>query len=105
MVPSCPHEVSPPLPATTLLVDIRNFTPNLNAAPADEQGINVFCHFLSAFYAVCLHASLTALPTALRLRPPLYMSSTGDGVLMIFTHDAHARHGFLAAILLHVALQ
>jgi class 3 adenylate cyclase len=105
MVPSCPHEVSSPIPATTLLVDIRNFTPNLNAARTDEQGINVFCHFLSAFYAICLNASLVALPPALRLRPPLSMSSTGDGVLIIFTHEAHVRQGFLTALLLHVALQ
>ncbi|HEV8717388.1 MAG TPA: hypothetical protein VGX03_31780 [Candidatus Binatia bacterium] len=105
MMLACPHEVSPPLPATTLLLDIRNFTPNLNVAKADDRGINGFCHFLSAFYARCLNASLIALPTGLRLRPPLHMSSTGDGVLILFTHEAHIRHGFLAALLLHVALQ
>jgi class 3 adenylate cyclase len=105
MIPSCPHEVSPAIPATTLLVDIRNFTPNLNAARADEQGINGFCHFLSAFYALCLEASLLALPPGLRPQPPLSLSSTGDGVLILFTHEAHVRHGFLTAILLHVALQ
>jgi class 3 adenylate cyclase len=101
----CKHEVSPPGMSTALLVDLRNFTPNLNAAKSDEHGINVFCHFLSEFYALCLDASLTALPSDLRQQPPLYMSSTGDGVLIIFTHDAHARHGFLTAVMLHIVLR
>jgi class 3 adenylate cyclase len=105
MIPPCPHEVFPAILATTLLIDIRNFTPNLNAAQADEGGINGFCRFLFAFYALCLEASLLAVPPDLRLRPPLSLSSTGDGVLILFTHEAHVRHGFLAAILLHVALQ
>lgn len=105
MVPTCPHEVSPPIPATTLIIDIRNFTPNLTAAQADKQDINIFCHFISEFYATCLNASLVALPPALRLQPPLYMSSTGDGVLIIFTHDDHARHGFLTSLLLHASLK
>jgi hypothetical protein len=105
MIPSCPHEVFPAIPATTLLIDIRNFTPNLNAAQVDARGINEFCHFLSAFYALCLDTSLLALPPGLRPRPPLSLSSTGDGVLILFTHQAHVRHGFLTSILLHVALQ
>ncbi len=104
MIPHCPHEVSRPVPATALLVDIRNFTPNLNAAREDDQGVNLFCHFLSAFYALCLRAALLALPAPLRSQPPLYMSSTGDGVLIIFTHATHVRNGFLTAILLHLAL-
>lgn len=101
----CKHEVSPPMMGTALLVDLRNFTSNLNAAKSDERGINVFCHFLSEFYALCLDASLTALPPHLRQQPPLYMSSTGDGVLIIFTHDSHARHGFLTAVILHTVLR
>ena len=101
----CKHEVSPPSMGTALLVDLRNFTPNLNAAKSDERGINIFCHFLSEFYALCLDASLTALPAGLRRQPPLYMSSTGDGVLIIFTHDSHARHGFLTAVMLHTVLR
>lgn len=101
----CRHEVSPPQLGTALLVDLRNFTPNLNAAQTDERGINKFCHFLSEFYALCLDASLTALPPQLRQQPPLYMSSTGDGVLIIFTDDSHARYGFLTAVILHTVLR
>ena len=48
---------SPPAPATALLVDLRNFTPNLNAASIDEQSISDFCGFLSEFYALCLEAA------------------------------------------------
>jgi class 3 adenylate cyclase len=105
MKESCKYEVAPPSMSTALLIDLRNFTPNLNAAESDERGINLFCHFLSEFYALCLDASLTALPPSLRQQPPLYMSSTGDGVLVIFTHDSHARHGFLTALMLHIVLR
>ncbi len=95
------HELSPPVSATALLVDLRNFTPNLNAAKEDERGINLYCHFLADFYALCLDASLVALPPSLRIQPPLYMSSTGDGVLILFLHESHARQGFLTASILH----
>ncbi len=98
------YELSPPVPATAILVDLRNFTPNLNAAGEDERGINLYCYFLSQFYALCIDACLVALPPSLRERPPLHISSTGDGVLIIFTHDLHARHGFLATIILHMVL-
>lgn len=99
------HEVSTPRMATTMLVDLRNFTPNLNAAKEDDRGINVFCHFLSEFYAICLNVSLVALPADLRPKPPLYMSSTGDGILTLFLHPSHARHGFLASLLLRTVLE
>src|SRR6516162_7734717 len=93
---------SPPVPATALLVDLRNFTPNLNAAPVDEQRISDFCRFLSQFYALCLEAALLALPPALRGQRHLYMNSTGDGVLILFLHASHVRHGFLTALVLHL---
>jgi hypothetical protein len=82
MLLACPQEVAPPIPATTLLLDIRNFTPNLNAAKADARGINGFCHFLSAFYARCLTASLLALQPGLRLQPPLH-----ETLLALLTAD------------------
>jgi class 3 adenylate cyclase len=97
--------VSPPVPATALLVDLRNFTPNLNAAPADEQGISDFCRFLSEFYALCLEASLLALPPALRGQRHLYVNSTGDGVLILCLHSFHVRQAFLAGLMLHLSLQ
>ena len=105
MINSTIPDVSPPLLATALLVDLRNFTPNLNAARVDQNGINLFCNFLSEFYALCLNASLIALPPTLREEPPLYVNSTGDGVLVIFSDDSHVRQGFLAAIILHLVLQ
>jgi class 3 adenylate cyclase len=102
---SCTHEVSPPAQGTALLVDLRNFTPNLNAARPDGRGINTFCHFLSRFYALCLDACLVALPRSQRRRPLVYISSTGDGVLVVFTDTSHARHGYLAALILNNVLQ
>jgi hypothetical protein len=99
------HQVGPNQPATVLLVDLRNFTPNLNAATPDSEGVSGFCHFLSAFYAKCLDTCLLALPAELRDDPPLYLSSTGDGVLVVFTHEANVRHGYLAAMLLHQFLR
>jgi class 3 adenylate cyclase len=86
-------------------VDLRNFTPNLNAASVDEQGISDFCRFLSEFYALCLEASLLALPPTLRGQRHLYVNSTGDGALILFLHSSHVRQGLLAALMLHLSLQ
>ena len=97
--------VSPPVPATALLVDLRNFTPNLNAAPVDEQRISDFCRFLSEFYALCLEACQLALPPSLRGQRYLYVNSTGDGALVLFLHRSHVHQAFLAALLLHLSLQ
>jgi class 3 adenylate cyclase len=95
----------PPIDATTLVIDLRNFTPNLNAAECDETGVNTFCHFLASFYADCLDACLCALSPALRNDPPIYISSTGDGLIAVF-HDPdwHVGQGFLATLLLHHVL-
>lgn len=91
--------------ATNVVADLRNFTRSLNAAPNDELGVNEYCHFLSEIYGLCLGASLAALPRALRDRPPLSISSTGDGVLIVFTEPAnHVLHGYLTALILHSRL-
>jgi class 3 adenylate cyclase len=95
----------PPVDATTMVIDLRNFTPNLEAAGADAAGVNTFCHFLASFYAECLECCLLALPEALREEPPLYISSTGDGMLIVFhSGDWHFGHGYLAALILHSKL-
>ena len=99
------YSVSPPIEATTLLVDLRNFTPNLNAAERDASGINTFCHFLSYFYSLCLDAVLVALPAEAREEPPVYIGSTGDGVLVIVYHEDHVRIGYLTALVLNAVLR
>jgi class 3 adenylate cyclase len=99
------YQVSRPLHATVLLVDLRNFTANLNASEVDDVGINDFCHFLSRFYALCLDCCLVALPAQSRASPPLSVTSTGDGVLVVLYHDEHARYGYLVALLLNAILQ
>jgi class 3 adenylate cyclase len=99
------HEVSPPLAATALIVDLRNFTASLNASSADTEQRNRFYQFLSEFYAICVDACLMALPPESRLKPPLYLNSTGDGVLIVYLCEAHVRCGFLAALLMNLTLQ
>lgn len=90
--------------ATTLISDLRGFTPNLNASREGEDGVNSFCHFLSSFYADCLASCLIALPPSMRDTPPFYCSSTGDGVLIVFLGEWHFGYGFLAAIVMDSAL-
>lgn len=88
-----------------MVVDLRNFTSHLNAAAEDDEGVNVFCQFLAGFYALCLDAALIAMPDDRRREPPLYITSTGDGVLIVFTDpDWHFGDGFLAALVLHQVL-
>jgi class 3 adenylate cyclase len=89
---------------TTLLIDLRNFTPNLKASHEDSDGINVFCHFLSKFYADCLDGCLLAIPPSERNNPPLYVSSTGDGMLIVFSGNWHFCCGFLAGLILNKTL-
>lgn len=92
----------PPTEATCVVIDLRNFTPNLNAAGCDASGVNTFCHFLAGFYAECLDACLCALHGSQREAPPLAIRSTGDGMLIVFDDPQwHVGHGFLATLLLH----
>jgi class 3 adenylate cyclase len=98
-----PHSTEPQVPATALIADLRDFTPNLNAARAAGK-FHEFCTFLSEFCATCLDACLLAFPAAVRGDAPLYVSSTGDGAYVLFRGDDHARRGMLAAILLDAAL-
>lgn len=99
------REVIAPIPVTAAMVDLRNFTPHLNAAPEDERSASAFCEFLKNFYGLCLEASLLALSPAERSEPPLYMSSTGDGVLIIFSGPQHALQAFCAGMVMHIALR
>ncbi|MCH9687978.1 MAG: hypothetical protein K0V04_41495, partial [Deltaproteobacteria bacterium] len=101
---SVPH-VDPPVPATSVLVDLRNFTPNLNAADQDADGTNRFCHFLALFYAATLDACLAALAPKERADPTLSVNGTGDGLLVVFLGPRHFANGLLAAYLLEAGLR
>src|SRR3712207_3819202 len=94
------HTTVPPIPVTAAVVDLRNFTPHLLAAREDSEGISGFCHFLTRFYALCLESCMVALPPRLRYQPPLYMSSTGDGVLIVFFDQLHSAQAFLAGLIM-----
>jgi class 3 adenylate cyclase len=96
---------APAVPATSVVIDLRNFSPNLDQAAYDADGVNEFCHFLADFYGHCLRACLTSLPPQRRARPPVHLTSTGDGVLIVFHEPgAHHRHALLAAMALHRVL-
>ncbi len=101
MPPPDPSAVDPPVGATALLVDLRNFTTLLNLS---GPGGDPFYPFLREVYAVILRACLAAVPPARRAAPPVLVNSTGDGALVVFTGDRHAALGFLAAVLLDAAL-
>lgn len=100
------HHSTPGIEATALVVDLRNFTPNLGAAHVDADGINDFCVFLAQFHALCLDACCTAVPESLRDDPPFLLWSAGDGVIVVFTDpEAHVQHAFLTALVLQGALR
>jgi len=97
------RRTEPLVEATAVLVDLRNFTPNLNAAPIQHQ-INGFCHFLADMYGDCVEAVLTSLPAAQRGQPPVYVNGSGDGGLFVFFGKRHFAFGFLAGVLLDARL-
>jgi class 3 adenylate cyclase len=100
------HAAEPQQPATAILVDLRNFTAHLYASTVDAEGVNVFCRFLSGFHALCLDACLLAFPPSQRADPALYMQSTGDGAIVVFTDPKHhATQAMLGAIVMHRALE
>ena len=97
---------SKPVPATALVIDLRNFTPNLKASSLDENGVDEFCSFLAEFHAICIDAALMALPQSLREESPVHMASTGDGMIIVFFDEhKHFVHGYLASVLLHKKLE
>jgi hypothetical protein len=95
----------PPISVSAIIVDLRNFTPHLAASPEDREGISSFCHFLTRFYGLCLESCLVAHPLSVRHQPPLYMSSTGDGLLIVFYDQLHYLRAFLAAHIMHIQLR
>lgn len=99
------QEVHAPEPATAVVVDMRNFTSHLNAAETDAKGVNRFYRFLSRFYGLCLDAGMLAIGPKERGRPPLSITSTGDGMLAVFrSPERHVEHAFLATLVLHSLL-
>ena len=94
-----------PVPATSVIVDLRNFTPNFNAATVGGDGVNEFCRFLAEFYSRSLESCLVAMPPGARGDPGLiHTSCTGDGVLVVFLGPWHFASGLLAGFLLDASL-
>lgn len=103
-MPTTSPRVAPPIPATCVIADLRNFTPNLNAADIDGDGVNQFCYFVSEMYSLCLECIDRAIPPGSRSAPPVRVTSTGDGVLAVFTGPRHHCDGYLAALLMNATL-
>ena len=97
---------SKPVPATSLVIDLRNFTPNLKASTLGDDGVDQFCSFLAEFHAICIDAALMAMEPSQREEAPVHMTSTGDGMIIVFfDQQKHFMHGYLAALLLHKKLE
>lgn len=89
------------LPATALIVDIRDFTPTYRRL--DDAGqTERFFEFLEGFLEICRGACRESF--ASDPGDQLYLSSTGDGVLAVFEHaageraDLHAVRAWLAGL-------
>ena len=99
------QSVAPAVPATSVMVDLRNFTPNFDASTVGDDGVNEFCSFLAGFYEASIDACLTALSPKRREDPEAIQAScTGDGVLVVFLGPWHFAHGLLSGLLLDAAL-
>lgn len=91
-------DVVTPVPGTALLLDLRNFTGQLDAATQGEA-LQKFCGRLARFYALCREAAdLSANGT------PYHMASTGDGMLAVFHGPRHVQQAFVCALLLRLTI-
>lgn len=93
------HGVATPAPGTGLIIDLRNFTHQLDVASSGES-LQKFCSRLGAFYALCRQAAEVAAPGR-----AFHLASTGDGMLGVFYGPRHAREAFLCLLLLRLSIQ
>lgn len=90
--------VSAPAPGTALLIDLRNFTAQLDAA-VEGAALQGFCNRLADFYSLCRAAAeISTAPGG------YHLTSTGDGMLCIFHGPRHGREAFLCALLLRLLI-
>ena len=100
------YHSTPAIQATAIVVDLRNFTPNLGAAHVDAEGVNDFCAFLAEFHAICLDACRVAIPQSQQNDPPFLLWSTGDGVIVCFTDPVfQVQHAYLASLVMQGVLR
>jgi class 3 adenylate cyclase len=99
--------IRPSLPATALIIDIRDFTPTFHAFDREEHG-DRFLDFVDRFQGVCVRCCRASFDGDPGER--LYLSSTGDGVLAVFEgapsepDSHHALRAWLVALRLAKAL-
>jgi|SRR5215831_1362388 len=84
--------------SSALVVDIRNFTPNLYSGRTSASRRDSFCAFLTRFYNCCIQDCVTAC----RSGDPqdLYVNGTGDGILAVFLSRRHVFDAYLAGLML-----
>jgi class 3 adenylate cyclase len=89
------------LPATALIIDLRDFTPTYHAFDGRDEGPR-FLAFVESFLATCIEACRASFPEDPGER--LHFNSTGDGLLAVFEgapgepDGRHALRGWLAAL-------
>jgi len=87
------------LDASILIIDIRNFTPNLKDSEASASTHRMFCQFLAHFYQTCAQSCAAACDP--KEERPLYLNSTGDGILAVFlSKKRHYVDAYLAGLML-----
>lgn len=92
------HGVATPAAGTALIVDLRNFTHQLDAA-ATGEALQRFCARLADFYTLCREMAEIAAPER-----RFHLASTGDGMLAVFYGERHAREAFLCLLMLRLTI-
>jgi class 3 adenylate cyclase len=87
-----------PLFGTALLVDLRNFSAQLDAA-ASGAALREFGGRLGQFYALCRSAAEAA-----TRGDAVHLASTGDGMLAVFHGPQHVRQATVCALLLRLSI-
>ncbi|MEZ4316023.1 MAG: hypothetical protein R3F61_00895 [Myxococcota bacterium] len=98
--------VEEPVPATALILDIRGFTTEMSVTVGDSRARLQLLEVLAAMNGAVVQSVLVALPPPLRgrLAEYVHVGSTGDGAIVIFLHEDHARHATLATLLIRSAM-
>ncbi|HOC92737.1 MAG TPA: hypothetical protein PKH33_10265 [bacterium] len=92
-------------PCTALLLDIRNFTPNLKACSEPESEPEVkklFLKYISKAFYECFKIINRV---AKHKGKKVYVNSTGDGFVAVFFSDRHYIEAFLSGLLIHNSMR
>jgi len=88
-------KLSKNISSTAVVTDIRNFTGLFNHFQYEEDAS--FVDFMKTYIAI--HMAV-----AQEISPDFYVSSTGDGILVIFMSEKHHMNGYAFGLLMHKKL-